>query len=365
MTAFLRASRVWLVFLFLLASTPEASGWVSDNWITVKVKIALHTKEDVSASEVSVDTVNGRVTLFGKVPTEEDKRKAEAAAHEVSGVREVRNLLEVVPPSRSRAVEATDDAVRRAVEAALANDPQLGGSAITVASVAAGVVVLGGTARNSAEHLRAVDVARSVRGVKRVKTTVATAADDADLDVWSRHELRQRGRGVLDVASDLWLTAETRMKLIADPRIPAPEISVDCRDQTITLFGIVPSPQAKRAAGADAHSVPGVRKVRNELEVVAASKKPTIVARDVELQQAVAQAIYERPEMKHAAVRVTVRNGVARLVGTAPSQQHRLFAATAARSVPGIRAVKEDIQVTTVTEPPRPATSPPPTPTAK
>jgi len=186
-----------------------------------------------------------------------------------------------------------------------------------------------------------------------VKTTVQTAPDDADLDVWSHHELRQQGRGVLDIASDLWLTAEARMKLIADPRVPAPDISVDCRDQTITLFGIVQSPQAKRAAAADARSVPGVRRVVNDLEVVPASKKPHVQARDVELEQAVTRTIYERPEMKHAAVRVTVRNGVARLAGTAPSQQHRLFAATAARSVPGIRAVREDIEVTSVTEPPR------------
>jgi hypothetical protein len=47
---------------------------------------------------------------------------------------------------------------------------------------------------------------------------------------------------------------------------------------------------------------------------------------------------------------VAVRNGVVRLSGTAPSQQHRLFAATAAHAVPGVRAVEEDIQVTTVTQ---------------
>jgi len=69
----------------------------------------------------------------------------------------------------------------------------------------------------------------------------ADASDDAALDLWSRRELRQDGRGVLDVASDLWLTAESRLRLIADPRLPAPDISVDCRDQTVTLFGEVAS----------------------------------------------------------------------------------------------------------------------------
>jgi hyperosmotically inducible protein len=348
-----RAALAWSLPLLLLVMPLRAYAWVSDPWITAKVKIALSTTEGLSAQNVSVDTVDGRVTLFGDVPTEYDKRKAEAAARQVSGVRDVRNLLAVVAPARSLASRVKDDALRRAVESALAADPRLARSGIQVASVAGGVVVLAGTARNSAEHLRAIDVARQVRGVRAVKTTVETAPNDADLDVWSGHELRQQGRGVLDVASDLWLTAETHLKLLGDPRVPAPDISVDCRDQTITLFGIVQSPQAKRAAAADARSVPGIRRVRNELEVVPAAKKPIVQARDEELQQAVATAIYERPEMKHAAVHVTVRNGVARLVGSAPSQQHRLFAATAARSVPGVRAVKEDIQVTTVTEQPK------------
>jgi osmotically-inducible protein OsmY len=54
--------------------------------------------------------------------------------------------------------------------------------------------------------------------------------------------------------------------------------------------------------------------------------------------------------MKHAAVRVTVRNGVARLSGTVPSLQHRLVAATAARRVAGVRSVLVDTRVTAVTE---------------
>jgi BON domain len=45
--------------------------------------------------------------------------------------------------------------------------------------------------------------------------------------------------------------------------------------------------------------------------------------------------------MSHAGIRATVKNGVVRLTGAASSQQHRLFAATAARRVPGVRAVAE------------------------
>jgi osmotically-inducible protein OsmY len=122
---------------------------------------------------------------------------------------------------------------------------------------------------------------------------------------------------------------------------------------------VVLSKRAKRIAAEDARRVAGVREVRNELQVVPAARRPSVQARDEEIEKAVYEAIYRRPEMKHTAVRATVRNGVVRLSGTVPSQQHRLFAATAARGVAGVRAVHEDTRVTTVTEPPRAVTANP------
>jgi hyperosmotically inducible protein len=132
--------------------------------------------------------------------------------------------------------------------------------------------------------------------------------------------------------------------------VPATDINVDCHDQRITLFGIVPEEAAKRAAGDDARAVPGVRQVRNELQVVPTSKQPAVHARDDRLEQAVIEAIYQRPEMRRTGIHAVVRNGVVRLSGTVPSEQHRLFAATAARAVPGVRAVEQDIRITSVTE---------------
>jgi hyperosmotically inducible protein len=345
------ARRLALVVLCLMLAVPaRADGWVSDAWITTKAKISLLTTQGLTATDVSVDTLDGRVSLYGKVPTAADKEKAEAAAKQIDGVKSVRNLLQVVPPGQAAAVEASDAAIRTAVEKALAEDRGLAGTRIAVTSVTNGVVVLGGTAVSSAEHLRAIEAADRVRGVRRVESAVTTAENDASLDIWSRRELRQEGRGVLDIASDLWLTAEARLRLIADPRLPAPDISVDCRNQVVTLFGEIPSPQAKRAAEQDVRAVEGVRSVRNDLQVVPATKRVKMEARDAELEQKVTAAIFARPEMKRASISVAVRNGLARLSGTVPSQQHRLFAAAAAREVPGVRAVTEDLRVSSITE---------------
>jgi osmotically-inducible protein OsmY len=347
----------WLVatlasVLLLLPDPSFANGWVSDAWITTKAKIALLTTEGFTARDVSVDTVDGKVSLFGKVASAEDKRRAEDVTKHIDGVVVVRDFLEIVPPEHAEAVEASDAAIQSAAEAALRADPMRGRGDIHVAAVAAGVVQLSGTVPNSAEHLRAIEVVERVRGVRRVHTSVKTTNEERALDIWGRHELRQQGRGLLDVASDLWLTAETRLRLLADARVPVPDINVDCRDQGITLFGIVPNVAAKRAAAADARAVSGVREVRNELQVVPTSKQPAVRARDDQLERAVIEAIYRRPEMRRAAVRAVVRNGVVRLSGSAPSQQHRLFAAIAARAVSGVRAVEQDIRITSVTESP-------------
>ena len=61
----------------------------SDTWITTKVKTELATTKGVSSSEVSVNTVDGVVTLTGLLPTKIAVDKAVAAAKSVKGVKSV------------------------------------------------------------------------------------------------------------------------------------------------------------------------------------------------------------------------------------------------------------------------------------
>ena len=77
------------------AATPDA-------WITTKAKLALLTTEGVSGTAIHVDTVLGRVTLYGKVRSAEEKAKAESIAQKIEGVQGVRNLLQVVAPQHEQ-----------------------------------------------------------------------------------------------------------------------------------------------------------------------------------------------------------------------------------------------------------------------
>ena len=76
---------VALVGTIVVAGAVAASADVNDSWITTKAKIALLTMDGFSVSGANVDTINGNVTMHGKVATTEDRTKAEQTVRKVSG----------------------------------------------------------------------------------------------------------------------------------------------------------------------------------------------------------------------------------------------------------------------------------------
>jgi hyperosmotically inducible periplasmic protein len=321
------------------AATPDA-------WITTKTKLALLTTEGVSGTAIKVDTVVGRVTLHGKVRSTEEKAKAETIAQKIEGVQGVRNLLQVVAPRHEKAIQVSDDALKQRIGKALQADPALKSSQITVQSVNQGVVLLGGTAKTLSAHLRAIEVVAITPGVRRVASEVQSPETLADAEIWreSTPPPPGEGYGVWDTASDIWITSATKMRLLADSQTPALDINVDTWEGVVTLFGIVPSQQAKAAAEAEARKVSGVKRVENELQVVASAKQAAGKVRDEEIGRAVKQA-FDTPDLKD--ISIEVKNGVVRLTGTIPTGARRLEAAVAARAVPGVRAVEDDLRLVT------------------
>jgi hyperosmotically inducible periplasmic protein len=141
-----------------------------DAWVTMKTKLALLTSDDVSGTHINVDTRNGKVILQGKVETQAEKAKAEDVTRKIDGVKDVQNLLQVVPSSRRDEVKASDKEIESRVEKALASDSSLKG--ISVASVNNGVVVLKGDTKTLGQNLRAVETASKVGGVRRVASEI-------------------------------------------------------------------------------------------------------------------------------------------------------------------------------------------------
>src|SRR5262245_19754281 len=106
-----RAFQVALITVALTSVTAGlATAQVKDTWLTAKTKIALMTTEDLHTKSLNVDTVDGVVTLHGTVPTETEKERAAQVAKGIDGVKSVKNVLQVVPRSEEKAVDAKDDA---------------------------------------------------------------------------------------------------------------------------------------------------------------------------------------------------------------------------------------------------------------
>jgi hyperosmotically inducible periplasmic protein len=318
------------------AATPDA-------WITTKIKLALLTTEGVSGTAIKVDTVVGQVTLYGKVQSAEEKAKAESIARKVEGVQGVRNLLQVVAPEHEKAMQVSDEDLKQRIEQALQADHSLKSSNIDVQSVNHGVVLLGGTAKTLSAHLRAVEDTAAVPGVRRVASEIQSPDTLADAEIWrAPTPPPSAGYGAWDTARDIWITSAVRMSLIADSNVPGLEIDLDSWDGVVTLFGIVSSQDAKGAAEADALKVDGVKRVVNELQVVPSAKQAAVNANDDELQRMVRRALDEHGFRD---VGLEVRNGVARLTGTVPTGARNLEAAVLAHSVPGVRAVQDDLRL--------------------
>jgi hyperosmotically inducible periplasmic protein len=345
-TKFWIKNSVLAVVVSVALATPVGAA-TPDAWITTKTKLSLLTTEGVSGTAIHVDTVLGKVTLHGKVRSAEEKAKAESVAKKIDGVQEVRNLLQVVTPQREKAIQLSDDALKQRIEKALQADSSLKDSSISVKSVNKGVVLLAGTAKTLSAHLRAVETVAWVPGVERVASEIKSPDTLADAEIWREPTARgesSKESGMWDAASDTWITSATKMRLLTDSRTPALDINVETHAGVVTLFGIVPSQDAKSAAEADARKVSGVKRVVNELQVVASAKQAEVKARDEDIESEVKKA-FEKADFKD--ISVEVKNGVVRLTGTVPTGARRLEAAVLARSIQGVRAVKDDLRLAT------------------
>ncbi|MEO6950891.1 MAG: BON domain-containing protein [Polyangia bacterium] len=336
---------MWTKLALVLAVTTfgtSAHADRPDTWLTTKAKLALWTAGGVDSGRVSVDTRNGVVTLYGKVATPAMRDTAERRATAIKGVKSVRNLLQVVPEVARTVTKVADQQIKAEVEKRLTNDQVLLASAVRVKAVDAGVVLLAGTTASILDELIAVSDAGAVPGVTRVATEIVTSDRMTRADI-ERLERRASTKAADRRLTDEWVTTNVKLRLFADETVPALDISVDTRDGVVTLFGMVPTAAAKAAAAASAGRVDGVVRVADELQILPASLRPLVEAKDLQIARHVEEGFAHDSEL--ANVRAVVKNGIVRLTGTVPSQLDNFEAALIARGVAGVHAVSDDLKV--------------------
>jgi osmotically-inducible protein OsmY len=334
-----------LLFSLCLGSLPAAAGQPNDAWVTTQVKMKLLTSDQINAFDVNVDTTDGFVTLHGRVETEASKANAAQLAKNVDGVRDVRNLLAVVPEAAAKDVATSDDAVRSQVENVLERDGALAESDIAVKSVNDGTVVLSGTADSLSAHKRALEDARSVEGVERVASEIRSPDELADREIWNEEMSDDDGSSLGAAASDTWITSKAKVRLMADPGISPFAVNVDTHRGVVTLFGSVSTEEASAAAEREVREIDGVKAVENELQVVPDVAAKRVEREDEKLQAAVEKRIEDRESLADDEIAVAVSDGVVRLTGNVGSHGEKIAALTIARTTDGVRSTVDGLSV--------------------
>jgi osmotically-inducible protein OsmY len=210
--------------------------------------------------------------------------------------------------------------------------------------VNAGVVLLAGKATTLSDAYHAVGVTASVPGVRRVASEIQSPDALGDAELWYD--------GAYDAAvyessaaADTWITTAAKVRLIASSDTPGFDINVDTNNGIVTLFGVVASAQAKRAAEVEVRKVGGVKNVVNDLQVVAKANQDRVEREDDQVSKAIQARIDAIGGLEGSDIDIAVSNGVARLTGTVKSRSDQVAALTVTRSTAGVVRVIDEMRL--------------------
>ena len=177
------------------------------------------------------------------------------------------------------------------------------------------------------------------------KTLVALIASGALLSVAACSSTRtQRAPG--EQVDDAALLTSVKSALVSNTVTEAGEINVDVNRGTVKLSGFVDTQEEKSKAGDVARGVDGVKTVQNDIAV----KTKEFVDRRVTsttpyLTAKVKTALIENSDTKAHQINVETKLGVVQLSGFVDSAAAKNAATSVARSVTGVKDVKNELSV--------------------
>ncbi|WP_308910377.1 BON domain-containing protein [Pseudokordiimonas caeni] len=372
---------------------------ITDIGIVDAVKDELTYDPAVYSTSVDVSSVDGIVTLSGRVGDILAKERAVRLAGTIRGVRAIVNQIEVDP-----VLDVPPANIERNIELALQEDAATDDLKIKAKANQAGFVTLNGTVDSWAQVNLVETVAKGVYGVtgvdnridfnytddrsdedikadvkarmdwnplidaKMVEVDVDDGVvsldgkvgsvaerskavglayvagvskvnlDDLEVDEWDDDMRRREGSDI--VRSNEEVTNAVNDALFYDPRVSYFKIDVEADRGEVTLRGSVDNLAAKRAAGQDARNTTGVIRVKNRLDVVSPmTGKPENVIAKVE------SALERNPYTYDDDITAAMFGGVVRLYGDVDSLYERAEADRVASRVVGVEKVVNLIDV--------------------
>lgn len=365
--------------------------------ISEAIELDLVVDDYVSSHLIDVKTIDGIVTLSGKVNNLLEKERSEKIAESIKGVRAVVNEITVNPPKIS------DEELKGDIEFALLLDPVVSSFPLTV-QVSDGEVTLNGTTGSWTEMQLAKKVVKGVKGVREFNNSIDIIYDEEYSDLEIKDAIERNlsldpyvGPGLIDISvnsgnvslsgsvgsaaeksflfSNVWVAgvnsvddsnvkvsfwADDEMKrkskiiiktdqdiqnavvdaFLFDPRVNAFKINVQVDNGFVTLSGIVDNLKAKKSANNDARNTIGVVGVANNIKV-----RPVEKYTDKEIKDNITRSLGLDPIVEMQNLNVIVRNQEAYLYGSADTYGEKIHAEDIASLASGVVEVNNYITV--------------------
>lgn len=138
-----------------------------DAAITTSIKGKLLADSEIKSLNIHVETINGKVTLTGKIPNKEIKERVASIANNTEGVKAVIVQLDEVDSSKSIKEEITDASITAAIKAKFLAEPSIKSLNIQVETIN-GRVTLTGEVPNKEGKDKAEAIASNTNGVNAV-----------------------------------------------------------------------------------------------------------------------------------------------------------------------------------------------------
>jgi hyperosmotically inducible periplasmic protein len=150
---------------------------------------------------------------------------------------------------------------------------------------------------------------------------------------------------------DTWVTAKTKIALAADSRVKGSQVSVETNDGVVMLRGKVDTREARDASTIIANSIDGAKSIKNDLQVVAPSRRDSVTETDEAITARVKEQIksdayvLKNNNLKNAQIKVVTNAGVVSLSGDVSTLLVSAQASWTAWQIAGVKSVKNDLIV--------------------
>ena len=171
----LTALMATMLMVFFSFSALAETG-VTDAGITAAIKSKIELDKTLSNTRVNVSTNNGVVVLSGTVKTDSEASALIEIAQSVPGVIDIDTSRLKIAGSKQ---PFTDTAITAKVKGLFIREKLFGDKDISAMTIGVetnnGMVTLTGTADSQEEIENAINLAKSIKGVKRVESRVTVA----------------------------------------------------------------------------------------------------------------------------------------------------------------------------------------------